>query len=124
MHKNIQKISKFGTIFENDTHTCKYCRYKRPKICPALCKMHQLYIKYTLLFIFINMIFSDCFQSFPLSFSFSAYYFCSFFSIQSSSFSRISTISFFKTFSNINNRRRYSHFKIILGAFCLYNTAN
>ena len=41
-------------------------------------------------------------------------------------FSKITSFqtSVFKSFSNINNSRRYSHFKINLGTFCLYNTAN
>ena len=90
---------------------------------------HQLHIKYPLFLIFINMIFSDCFQSFSLAsllivFAHSLYAKLIFFQVKR--FSKITSphTSIFENFCNINNSRRYSHFKITFGTFCLYNTAN
>ena len=46
--KKLQKHTKNGEIFyhfrKGNSHTCNYYMHEMSKICPGLCKMHQLHI--------------------------------------------------------------------------------
>ena len=64
--------------FLKNSHTCNYYMHEKPKICPESCNMHHLHINKLFFFSFTKTTFSDCFQSFSLSFSFLTYFFCSF----------------------------------------------